>query len=62
MKLALISIALLALAFAGLAIKILVKKDGKFQGTCASASPHLSNGDGSCSSCGSRPEQRCKNS
>lgn len=61
MKLILISVALLALAFAGLAIKILVKKNGKFQGTCASASPHLSNGDGSCSSCGSRPDQRCKN-
>ena len=41
MKLALISIVLLGLAFAGIAIKIIVKKDGKFAGTCASQSPFL---------------------
>ncbi len=35
MKLVLISIALLALAFAGIAIKIWAKKDGEFDGTCA---------------------------
>lgn len=35
MKLILITIILLALAFAGLAIKIWAKKDGEFDGTCA---------------------------
>lgn len=35
MKLLLLSIALLALAFAGIAIKILTKKNGEFDGTCA---------------------------
>jgi len=35
MKLFLITFGLLALAFAGIAIKILIKKDGEFAGTCA---------------------------
>ena len=35
MKVLLLSIVLLALAFAGIAIKILAKKDGEFDGTCA---------------------------
>jgi len=35
MKLLLLSIALLALAFAGIAIKIWSKKNGEFDGTCA---------------------------
>ena len=35
-QLFLITFVLLALAFAGIAIKILIKKDGKFAGTCAS--------------------------
>jgi hypothetical protein len=41
MKLVLISIALLLIAVAGIAIKIWAKKDGKFSGTCASQSPFL---------------------
>ena len=41
MKLLFISIFLVGLAFAGIAIKILVKKEGKFAGTCASQSPFL---------------------
>lgn len=61
MTVVLISIVFLALAFAGIAIKILVKKDGKFAGTCASNNPVL-NADGeSCSVCGARPEEMCKN-
>ena len=35
MKLLLITFVLLALAFAGIAIKIWAKKDGEFDGTCA---------------------------
>lgn len=61
MKLILLSIGLLSLAFAGIAVKILLKKDGKFAGTCASASPHLNKDGSGCSVCGSRPEEMCKN-
>lgn len=44
-KVVLLAIALLAIGFAGIAIKILVKKDGQFAGTCASQNPLL-NKDG----------------
>jgi hypothetical protein len=60
MKLVLLTIGLLGIAFAGIAIKILVKKDGEFAGTCASNNPLVGNQDGSCSVCGARPEERCK--
>lgn len=41
MKLILITIGLLAFAFAGLAIKIWAKKDGQFDGTCAGSNVKL---------------------
>lgn len=56
----LIPILLLSLAFAGIAIKILMKKDGKFAGTCASNNPMFQNDEGSCSFCGAKPEEQCK--
>ena len=62
MTVVLASIGLLALAFAGIAIKILVKKDGQFAGTCASNNPVLNQEGGSCSVCGARPEEQCKKS
>ena len=41
MKLLLLTLGLLALGVAGIAIKIWAKKDGKFAGTCASQNPML---------------------
>ena len=41
LKLIGISIVLLGLGVAGIAIKIWAKKDGEFAGTCASQSPSL---------------------
>lgn len=60
MKLILLTIGLLALAFAGIAIKILVKKNGQFSGTCASNNPMLQEEGGGCSVCGARPQDRCQ--
>jgi hypothetical protein len=61
MKLVLITIGLLGLAFAGIAIKIWSKKDGKFAGTCASQSPFLNEEGVACGICGKLPsEQECK--
>ena len=61
MKLVLLTIGLLALAFAGIAIKIWSKKDGKFAGTCASQSPFLNQDGQACGMCGKVPdEQDCK--
>lgn len=62
MKLLLIIFILLALAFAGIAIKLWAKKDGKFAGTCASQSPFLNKEGEACGMCGKMPEeQECKN-
>ncbi len=60
MKLILITIGMLALAFAGIAIKILLKKNGEFAGTCASKNPMFAKEDESCSFCGARPDEQCK--
>jgi hypothetical protein len=60
MKLVLLTIFLLALAFAGIAIKIWAKKDGKFAGTCASSNPYLNDGEENCSFCGARPDEQCR--
>jgi len=57
MELLLITIVLLGLAFAGIAIKIWAKKDGKFAGTCASQSPFLNTEGESCSFCGKSPDE-----
>lgn len=58
MKLLALTLGLLALAVAGIAIKIWAKKDGKFSGTCASQSPFLNKDGENCSYCGKTPEQQ----
>lgn len=61
MKLILLTVGILALAFAGIAIKIWAKKDGKFAGTCASQNPYLNKEGEACGFCGKMPdEQDCK--
>ena len=60
MKVVLLSIVLLGLGFAGIAVKILLKKDGKFAGTCASQSPFLNKEGENCGFCGATPEEMCK--
>lgn len=57
MKLLLITLGLLLLGVAGIAIKIWAKKDGKFAGTCASQSPFLNKEGESCGFCGKTPDQ-----
>lgn len=57
----LISLALIGLAFAGIAIKIWAKKDGEFAGTCASNSPFLNEEGEACSFCGAMPNEQCQN-
>ena len=60
MKLILITIVLLAIGVAGIAIKIWAKKDGKFAGTCASQNPHINKDGEACGYCGRLPDQ-CEN-
>ncbi|MGB0837033.1 MAG: membrane or secreted protein [Flavobacteriaceae bacterium] len=60
MELFIITAVLLALGFAGIAIKIWAKKDGKFAGTCASQNPHLNKSGEPCGFCG-KPAENCSN-
>ena len=48
MEIYIITIGLMLLAVAGIAIKIWAKKDGTFAGTCASQSPFLNKEGASC--------------
>ncbi|MBT5274298.1 MAG: membrane or secreted protein [Flavobacteriales bacterium] len=57
----LITIGFLVFVFAGIGIKILLKKNGKFSGTCASQSPFLNTEGETCGLCGASPEEKCKN-
>ena len=62
MKLFLLTFGLLALSIAGIAIKILTKKQGEFSGTCASQSPFLNKSDEPCGICGKIPaDSECAN-
>ena len=47
-----LTLGLLALGIAGIAIKIWAKKDGKFAGTCASQNPLLNSSGEACGMCG----------
>ena len=60
MKVILLAIGLLALGFMGIAVKILLKKDGKFAGTCDSNNPMLNEDGAPCSFCGAMPDEQCQ--
>ena len=53
----LLTLGLLSLGIAGIAIKIWAKKDGKFAGTCASKNPMLNTSGEACGMCGKLPDQ-----
>lgn len=57
---ALVAIVLVGLAFSGIAIKILVKKDGQFSGTCSSNNPYFQKEGGTCNICGAKQGEICK--
>ena len=54
-----IPIILLILSVAGIAIKILFKKNGEFAGTCSSNNPFLKKEE-PCQFCGAKPDEKCK--
>lgn len=61
LKLFLVVSGLLGLGILGMAVKIWGKKDGKFDGTCASNSPFLNKEGEACSYCGKMPDEQCAN-
>ena len=62
MELFIITIALLLFAVTGISVKILLKKNGKFSGTCASNNPMLNKEGEACGLCGALPDEQCSNS
>tara|TARA_R110000868_G_scaffold372211_1_gene636045 strand:- start:174 stop:356 length:183 start_codon:yes stop_codon:yes gene_type:complete len=59
MKLILITIILLAVAIAGIAIRMLLIKNGNFKGTCSSNNPLLEKEGIGCA-CGAKSGEGCK--
>jgi hypothetical protein len=55
-----LSIFLIAICFIGICIKILIKKNGEFSGTCASNNPFLNKNGEKCGYCGAESGDRCK--
>ena len=60
MELYIITIGLILFAVLGIAIKIWAKKDGKFEGTCASNNPLITKEGEPCGFCGAEPDEQCK--
>lgn len=60
MKLFLLITGLLALGVFGMAVKIIFKKGGRFDKTCASASRIFDEESGECSFCGATADEKCK--
>ena len=56
----LLSIAVLGVAFAMIATRILLVKDGEFKGTCSSNNPYLKNQLGECTVCGKKVDEPCQ--
>ena len=58
MELFFLTFFLVSLAFAGIAIKIILKKNGEFSGTSDSQSTFLNKEKGPCGICGKLPDRR----
>ena len=57
----LLSLGIVALAFAGIGIRILLVKNGEFRGTCSSNNPLLNKEGVNCPVCGKEPGEPCEN-
>ncbi len=61
LKVLLLSIALLGLGFAFIAIRILLVKNGEFKGTCANNNPFMQKQGVTCGVCGKVAGESCDN-
>ncbi|HIB83127.1 MAG TPA: membrane or secreted protein [Chromatiaceae bacterium] len=55
-----LTLIIVSVAFAGIALRVLLVKGGEFKGTCATNNPMLKNEIGECKVCGAKPEEDCK--
>ena len=60
METILLSVAILGFAFAMIATRILIVKDGEFKGTCSSNNPYLKSELGECTVCGKKVDEPCQ--
>ena len=56
-KLIFLTLLFLAIGVMGIAVKIILKKDGRIEGTCASLNPETNPGNKPCSFCGRTREE-----
>ena len=61
MKVFIITTLMMMFVFVAIGIKIILKKDGKFAGTCASQNPFLNKEEETCGYCGKTAEEMCPN-
>mgnify|MGYP001437725442 FL=1 len=61
MKIFIITVVMMMFVFIAIGIKIIIKKDGKFAGTCASQNPFLNKEGETCGYCGKTAEEICPN-
>jgi hypothetical protein len=54
-----LSVIILFLAITGIAIRILVLKNGTFRGSCSSNNPYMQKEGVDCPVCGKPPEKEC---
>ena len=54
------TVGVVGLAFAMIATRILLVKDGEFKGTCSSNNPYLKNDLGECTVCGKQVNEPCQ--
>ena len=57
----LITFIFIIIAILSIGIKLVLKKNGEFSGTCASQNPFLNKEGEACGFCGALPEEKCKN-
>ena len=57
----LITFIFIIIAILSIGIKLIVKKNGEFSGTCASQNPFLNKEGEACGFCGALPDEKCKN-
>tara|TARA_Y100000739_G_C20607976_1_gene466788 strand:+ start:2831 stop:3034 length:204 start_codon:yes stop_codon:yes gene_type:complete len=55
------TIIMISLVFVGIGIKIILKKNGEFSGTCASQNPLINTEGEACGLCGAAPNEQCQN-
>jgi len=55
-----VMIAVLAIAFIGIAVRLFLVKNGEVRGGCAGKNPMMQEEGAACTMCGAKPTEECK--